>query len=139
MAMPGQAATLALAAQLEACLGPARQVFARLCPELCPTCGKVCCLGISPHGLLDPVDLIYFAALGLNHLPYPRPREKGCPFLEEAGCALPWRARPYACLHYICPRLSAALPGPELAAVEQALVRAGELRAMLHAAFVDVG
>ncbi|MBI4799258.1 MAG: hypothetical protein HY794_11110 [Desulfarculus sp.] len=137
MAAPGQAATRDLAAHLEACLEPARQAFARLCPELCPACDKVCCLGISPHGLLDQVDLIYFAALGLNHLPYPRPRERGCPFLEAEGCLLPWRARPYACLHYVCPRLSAALSGPELAMVEQALERAGQLRARLHAAFVD--
>lgn len=139
MAAPGQAATRALAAELEACYEPARRAFGCLCPELCPTCPGVCCLRISPHGLLDQVDLIYYAALELRKLPYPRPRERGCPFLEAQGCLLPWRARPFACLHYICPRLAAALPAPELAAVERALERAGALRASLHAAFLETG
>ena len=115
---------------------PARQAFGRLCPELCPSCQKVCCRRVSPHGLLDLVDLIYFAALDLRDLPYPRPRERGCPFLEEAGCALPWRARPYACLHYLCAPLRQALGSQESAQVWSALEQAAGLRASLHAAFL---
>lgn len=138
MADPGQAATIHLAAHLEACLEPARRAFARLCPELCPACQNTCCLRISPHGLLDQVDLIYFAALGLHHLPYPRPRERGCPFLEAEGCLLPWRARPYACLHYICAPMQDTLGRREFQEVWQALDRAGQMRAELHAAFVDL-
>jgi hypothetical protein len=83
------------------------------------------------------VDLIYYAALDLRGLPYPRPRPRGCPFLENEGCALPWRARPFACLHYICARLQEALHDEELAKVEQALERAGHLRSMLFKAFLD--
>jgi hypothetical protein len=136
---PGQAQTRALATQLEACYQPARQAFARLCPDICPSCAKVCCLGISPHGLICQEDLIYYAALDLRDLPYPRPRERGCPFLEAQGCALPWRARPFACLHYICPSLANSLDKAELATVEQALERAGFLRSSLHAAFLNLG
>ncbi|MFH1033155.1 MAG: hypothetical protein V1806_01490 [Pseudomonadota bacterium] len=137
LAAPGQAPARDLAAQLEACYQPARQAFARLCPELCPTCPKVCCLRVSPHGLIDQMDLIYYAALDLRGLPYPRPRERGCPFLETQGCALPWRARPFACLHYICPLLRKALPPAELAVLELALEQAGALRSALFKAFLD--
>lgn len=136
MAAPGQAEARALAAELEACCQPARDAFARLCPELCPSCDKVCCLRISPHGLLDVVELVYCAALDLRNLPYPKPRERGCPFLEDQGCALPWRARPYACLHYVCDRLREALRGEELAAVERALERAAWLRSELMKMFL---
>jgi hypothetical protein len=136
LAEPGQAEARALAGELEACYQSARQAFARLCPELCPDCPDVCCLRVSPHGLLDQPDLIHYAALGLRDLPYPRPRERGCPFLEEQGCALPWRARPFACLHYVCDRLRAALSSEELAAVERALERAGALRSQMFSAFI---
>ncbi|CAO0821867.1 hypothetical protein DFAR_260010 [Desulfarculales bacterium] len=46
--------------------------------------------------------------------------------------------RPFACLHYICPRLHEALGSTESAVVEQALERARALlRTELHAAFVE--
>lgn len=137
MAAPGQAEARALAMELEACYQPARDAFARLCPGLCPACPSVCCLRVSPHGLLDQTDLIHYAALGLRDLPYPRPRERGCPFLEEAGCALPWRARPYACLHYICDRLGAAMNEMERDEAERALERAAWLRGELVSAFLS--
>ena len=136
LAAPGQARTRALAAELQACQRPARQAFARLCPELCPSCDKVCCLRISPHGLLDIVDLIYYAALDLRKLPYPRPRPRGCPFLEQEGCALPWPARPFPCLHYICARLGAAMTDEERALTERSLAQAALLRGELHQAFL---
>jgi hypothetical protein len=136
LAEPGQAEARALAAELEACYQPARQAFARLCPELCPDCPQVCCLRISPHGLLDTVELVYYAALDLRNLPYPVPRERGCPFLEDQGCALPWRARPFACLHYVCGRLLEALGGEELAVVERALEQAAWLRSEMFKMFL---
>lgn len=138
MAGPAQAEARALAAELEACLQPARRAFDRLCPDLCPDCSRPCCVRISRRGLLDQADLIFFAALGVDDLPYPhQPRLQGCPFLGQAGCDLPWRARPYACLHYICPHLFRALDKKELNEVERSLERAGAMRSELVGVFTQ--
>lgn len=138
MAGPEQAPARRLAAELGACLGPARQAFARLCPDLCPVCHRPCCVRISRRGLLDIADLIFFAAQEVAELPYPRhSRLQGCPFLGEHGCNLPWRARPFACLHYVCGHLKRALSAEELRAVERSLERAAGLRTELVKSFTE--
>ena len=126
----------ALAAQLAATLAPAREAFARLCPRLCPDCREPCCRRISPHGLLDQVDLLFMAAQGLADLPAPPPVSPGCPFLAVAGCRLPWAARPFACLRYLCRPIQDALTPGDLASLAAALTRAAGLRADLAAAFL---
>jgi hypothetical protein len=75
------------------------------------------------------------AALAPQGLPYPAGRLQGCPFLGEAGCALPWRVRPYACLHYVCGHLKRVMSPQEAREVEAALIRAGELRSELVGVF----
>jgi len=75
------------------------------------------------------------AALAPQGLPYPAGRLQGCPFLGEAGCALPWRVRPQACLHYVCGHLKRVMSPQEAREVEAALIRAGELRSELVGVF----
>lgn len=127
-----------IAAAYQACLAPAQALFARLCPDLCPDCDQPCCLRVSTRGVFDQPDLVIIAALALPPIPAPPPSQHGCPFLAQTGCALPWPARPFTCRHYLCPRLEAALNAAEKVAVEAGLVHAGELRAELMAALVDL-
>ncbi|MFH1059463.1 MAG: hypothetical protein V1797_12405 [Pseudomonadota bacterium] len=128
----------ALAADYQACLAPAQAIFRRLCPVLCPDCAKPCCLRVSTRGVFDQPDLVVIAALNLPLIAAPPPSTSGCPFLLPQGCALPWPARPFTCLHYVCPPLTAALSAAEKASVEAGLVRAAELRSELMAALVDL-
>ncbi|MCF8031624.1 MAG: hypothetical protein K9K66_01475 [Desulfarculaceae bacterium] len=90
---------------------------------------------ISRRGLIDTSDLILMAALCPKGLPYPRARMRGCPFLEKDGCALPWNARPFACLHYVCGHLRRVMTHAEAQAVEQALVEVARLRSELVGAY----
>ena len=135
MAAPCQATARELIARLDALLDLPRAVFARHCPSLCPACVRPCCVRISRRGLLDTADLLVMAALEPRGVPYPRARLQGCPFLETDGCALPWRVRPYACLHYVCPHLKRVMTSKEAQAVERALVEVGELRSELVGAY----
>ncbi|MCB2226448.1 MAG: hypothetical protein KQH53_07190 [Desulfarculaceae bacterium] len=137
MAAPTQAPARALVARIDARLKLPREVFARHCPSLCPKCSRPCCVRISRRGLIDTSDLILMAALAPEGLPYPSARMRGCPFLEVGGCALPWNARPYACLHYVCPHLRRAMTHAETMAVEQALVKVGNLRSELVGAYSE--
>lgn len=86
---------------------------------------------ISRRGLLDTADLILMAVLAPDGVPFPTARLQACPFLGETGCELPWLARPYACLHYVCGHLRRVMTMEEARAVEAALVKAGELRSEL--------
>ncbi len=92
---------------------------------------------ISRRGLLDTADLILMAVLTPDGVPFPTARLQACPFLGQAGCELPWRARPYACLHYVCGHLRRVMTVEEARAVELALVRAGELRSELVGAYTQ--
>jgi len=118
-------------ARIDALLELPRTIFARHCPSLCPTCSRSCCVRISRRGLIDTADLILMAVLAPQGVAYPRARLQGCPFLESHGCALPWKARPYACLHYVCPHLKRVMSAEEALAVDKALVEVGELRSEL--------
>ncbi|MCA1905094.1 MAG: hypothetical protein LDL11_00710 [Desulfarculus sp.] len=126
-----------LAAEIEATLAPARAAFARLCPGLCPDCADPCCQRVSPHGLLDQTDVLYLAVRGWRGTPLAMPTAKGCPFLTPGGCGLPWQARPFACLRYLCRPIQRALAEAELAAITSAITRAAALRSRLMAAFLD--
>ncbi|MCB2192183.1 MAG: hypothetical protein KQI62_11495 [Deltaproteobacteria bacterium] len=114
-----------------------RRVFARHCPNLCPSCSRPCCVRISRRGLLDTADLILMAVLVPEGVPFPAARLQACPFLGEQGCELPWLARPYACLHYVCTHLKRVMTLEETQAVDQALVRAGDLRSELVGAYTQ--
>jgi len=92
---------------------------------------------ISRRGLLDTADLILMAVLAPTGVPYPQARLQGCPFLGEKGCQLPWRARPYACLHYVCGHLKRVMTLEEARAVDRALVKAGELRSQMVGAYTQ--
>ncbi len=126
-----------MAAEIEATLAPARVAFARLCSRLCPACPDPCCLRVSPHGLMDQTDVLHLAARDWRGTPLATPTDKGCPFLTAEGCNLPWEARPFACLRYLCRPLQDALEEAELAALAAALTRAAALRSELMAAFLD--
>lgn len=128
----------ALAGAYQACLAPAQALFDRLCPALCPACPEPCCGRVSTRGVFDQPDLVLIAALDLPPIPAPPPSSAGCPFLLPRGCALPWPARPFTCLHYLCPRLARAMTATELDGVEAALVRAAALRSQIMAALVDL-
>jgi len=132
---PKQTPARELAARIDARLKTPREIFARHCPSLCPACSRPCCVRISRRGLIDTSDLILMAALAPEGLPYPRARLRGCPFLEPDGCALPWNARPYACLHYVCGHLQRAMTPAEAGAVDQALVEVARLRSELVGAY----
>ncbi len=137
LAAPSQAPARDLVARIDALLDLPRAVFAQHCPSLCPACSRPCCVRISRRGLIDTADLLVMAVLAPDGVAYPRARLKGCPFLESHGCALPWRVRPYACLHYVCPHLKRVMSAEEAEAVERALVEVGELRSELVGAFSE--
>lgn len=136
LCLPGQAQTRQLAAQLQACCQASQEIFQEACPQVCPACAKVCCLRISPHGILEPLDLVQAAALDLS-LPYPPGRGPGCPFLTPQGCALPWPARPHICLRHVCPTLAAFLGPERLALIHEDMSRAADLRARLMSAYLE--
>lgn len=121
--------------RIDACLEAPRRVFARHCPQLCPACSRPCCQRISKRGLLDISDLILMAALAPEGLPYPQASLQGCPFLGQGGCTLPWKVRPYACLHYVCGHLKRVMTPEEAGAVERALSEVAALRSELLGAF----
>jgi hypothetical protein len=86
---------------------------------------------------MDQGDLIQFAALGLADLPGPELVSGGCAFLGQTGCRLPWKARPFACLHHVCARLEAAMEPREMDGARASLERAAMLRGELARAFLD--
>ncbi|MBU1156932.1 MAG: hypothetical protein KJ921_13830 [Proteobacteria bacterium] len=131
LAAPAQQPARELAAQISRTLELPRRVFARHCPHLCPTCSRPCCLRISRRGLLDTADLILMAVLVPQGVPFPTARLQACPFLGGGGCELPWLARPYACLHYVCGHLKRVLTVEELAQVEAALAEVAKMRSEL--------
>jgi len=92
---------------------------------------------ITRRGLLDTADLILMAVLVPDGVPFPTARLQACPFLGEAGCELPWLARPYACLHYVCGHLKRVMPLDELAQVEAALAEVGDLRSRMVGAYTQ--
>ena len=92
---------------------------------------------ISRRGLLDTADLILMAVLAPQGVPFPTARLQACPFLGNEGCELPWPARPYACLHYVCGHLRRVMTTEEAQAVDQALVKAGELRSQMVGAYTQ--
>lgn len=137
LAAAPQRETRQVARSLLAAYDPLRQIFARLCPGLCPACARVCCAHVDVKGLFDQADLIQMAALGLDRPPLPRPVAKGCAFLGQAGCRMPWQARPYACLHYLCAPLLQAMSLSERQSAASALREAALLRADLLNAFLE--
>jgi len=136
LAVPGRHQARELGRALAMALGPAASLFASACAKACPTCREVCCARISPHGLLDTPDLVYFAAILESPLPFPDPSRPSCPFLGGQGCELPWPARPAICLNHICPDLEGALGAQGLALARSSLQRAGELRDRMMAAYL---
>ena len=77
------------------------------------------------------------AVLTPQGVPYPTARLQACPFLGEAGCELPWLARPYACLHYVCGHLKRVLSLEELSQVEDALAEVGKMRSQMVGAYTQ--
>lgn len=86
---------------------------------------------------MDQTDVLYLAVRDWRGVPIATPTAKGCPFLAAEGCNLPWEARPFACLRYLCRPLQDALEEAELAVITAAITRAGTLRSELMAAFLD--
>ncbi|MFH2125273.1 MAG: hypothetical protein ABIK12_02080 [Pseudomonadota bacterium] len=137
LAAPAQQPARELAAQISQTLELPRRVFARHCPHLCPTCSRPCCVRISRRGLLDTADLILMAVLVPDGVPFPTARLQACPFLGGEGCELPWLARPYACLHYVCGHLKRVMTAQELAQVEAALAEVGDMRSRMVGAYTQ--
>lgn len=77
------------------------------------------------------------AVLVPQGVPFPTARLQACPFLGGGGCELPWLARPYACLHYVCGHLKRVLTVEELAQVEAALAEVGDLRSQMVGAYTE--
>jgi hypothetical protein len=118
-------------------LAAPRRIFARLCPELCPSCEEACCQRVSHRGVMDTADLVFFALQGITALPAAARQDGLCPWLTRQGCALSWNARPFACLHYLCKPLQNAMSPSELAEVRTLLTQAGGLRSRLLKLFLD--
>lgn len=125
------------AASLHQILQAPRQIFARLCADLCPTCSEACCGRVSRRGVLDMVDLILLATQGLTSLPQAERHDNLCPWLGQEGCALTWNARPFACLHYVCDPLQEAMSPSELDRVQTVLAQAGAARSRLLKLFLE--
>ena len=77
------------------------------------------------------------AVLAPQGVPFPTARLQACPFLGSGGCELPWPARPYACLHYVCGHLKRVMTAEELAQVEATLAEVGKLRSELVGAYTQ--
>lgn len=118
-------------------LGVPREIFARLCPDLCPTCSEACCGRVSHRGVLDEADLIFLATQGIQALTRAVRSDDLCPWLDQEGCALPWNARPFACLHYVCEPLREAMGPNDLDDVQICLAQAGGLRSNLLKLFME--
>jgi hypothetical protein len=114
-----------------------REIFARLCPDLCPSCVEACCGRVSRRGVLDEADLIFLATQGIQALPRAVRNDNLCPWLGDKGCALDWNARPFACLHYVCAPLSEAMSLSELEQVRAAMAQVGDARSRLLKLFMD--
>lgn len=136
MAEPRYDRPRSLAAELETLYASVRGIFASHTPQLCPLCPKRCCLWVSRRGVMDECDLIFFAALGETSLPQAQPGSRGCPFISGRGCTLPWRTRPFACLHYVCPRLKQAVSTEDFSRLRQTFTRAAVLRTGLMRAYL---
>ena len=122
---------------LDQLLEAPREIFARLCPELCPSCGEACCRRVSYRGVMDSTDLIFLAVQGVTSLPQAEREGSLCPWLGLEGCALPWKARPFACLHYLCEPLQQSMSLNELKQVRACLAQAGDARSRLLGRFME--
>jgi hypothetical protein len=72
--------------------------------RVCPECQKVCC--IDRHGRYDDEDLLFINSLEEQRTALPdRAETEQCRFLDENGCSLPRRLRPFRCTWYFCPPL----------------------------------
>ncbi len=116
--------------------GP-RQIFARLCPDLCPSCDEACCRRVSHRGVMDTADLIFLAAQGIASLPQSVRKDGLCPWLGGEGCILPWNARPFACLHYLCNPLQKSMSHTDLEQIRASLAQAGDVRSNLLKVFME--
>jgi len=132
-----QAQTRQSARSLYQILEAPLQIFARLCPALCPSCPEACCRRVSQRGVMDTADLIFIAAQGLSALPQAVGRDGRCPWLGEEGCILPWNARPFACLHYVCAPLQNAMSPIESEQIRASLAQAGDARSRLLKLFME--
>jgi hypothetical protein len=133
-----QNGAISCARELQELLETPRRIFARFCPELCPTCAEACCGRVSHRGVMDEADLVYLAAQGVSALPQAARQDGLCPWLADAGCALSWKARPFACLHYVCEPLQNAMSPAELQQVRAALAQAGDARSHLLKLFLEL-
>ena len=118
-------------------LAAPREIFARLCPELCPSCDEACCRRVSQRGVMDTADLIFLAAQGITSLPQAEREDGLCPWLSQAGCILPWNARPFACLHYLCEPLQRSMSLSEAERIRTCLTQAGDARSRLLRLFME--
>lgn len=114
-----------------------RQIFARLCPDLCPTCAEACCQRVSHRGVMDTADLIFLATQGIVSLPQSQRDDNLCPWLGPEGCVLTWNARPFACLHYVCAALKNSMSPTEFEKVQTRLAQAGDARSQLLKLFMN--
>lgn len=134
---PLHESALQCAGSLQGILEPPLQVFARLCPELCPACPEDCCRRVSHRGVMDTPDLVFLAAQGITTLPRAARQDGLCPWLGDKGCALPWNARPFACLHYLCAPFQNAMSPAELEQIKTSLAQAGDARSRLLRLFME--
>lgn len=137
LATPGYEPVCQSADSLYKLLEAPRDIFARLCPELCPDCEEDCCRRVSQRGVMDEADLVFLALQGITALPAAARQDGLCPWLGREGCALPWNARPFACLHYLCEPLQNAMSPHELKHVRASLTQAGDARSRLLKLFLE--
>ncbi len=82
----------------------------QLCVSICPDCKDVCCERATIWYDFKDILYLYF---GLGIFPYtqikkiPGQGRPHCVNLEETGCLLPRRERPFVCTWYFCPQATA--------------------------------
>ena len=92
---------------------------------------------MSQRGVMDTVDLIFLAAQGISSLPQIESGDKLCPWLSQKGCILPWNARPFVCLHYLCDPLQDSMKPSQLEQIRSNLAQAGDARSRLLRLFME--
>lgn len=85
----------------------------QLCVSTCPDCKDVCCERATIWYDFKDILCLYF---GLGILPVaqikkiPGQNRPRCVHLEETGCRLPRRERPFVCTWYFCPDQAKSIP-----------------------------
>lgn len=94
-----------LASDVASCIERIDPFIQRHTASVCPHCQKVCC--IHKHSYQEYEDIIYLRAIGekIPSREHDIPDSDPCRFLNEQGCSIKRRVRPYRCTWYFCASL----------------------------------